>query len=518
MRDPFENALTASGLLPSLANAAEIPLVFQDKVFIDPNTIGAKDRSWPLPVHDDFNDLWYPHKYEGTPLANQQYTALGTNTGRWDNTGPSPFGTISAPPDPSDIPEMFGDTILVNGTVYPALTVTPRRYRFRVLNACNARFLNLQLYEMTGAPDGITLAPVGAEIDPNLNPVLAPTNPAGPPMYQIGTEGGFLPAPVVFNSPPRPIGYQTTASPYSTLNNVNRYSLLLAPAERADVIVDFVGQAGKTYVLYSDTPAPFPGGDIRNDYYFGMPNLTQIGGSAGPAAGFGPNTRTLMMITVVAGAQDSVSTQAWLSQIRGQLASRTAELLAPSQVGAARRKLSLNETVDTNGRLIQMMGTDVALYSIPTTPAAPFFGRFEEDPATEVVHAGATEIWEIYNNTADTHPIHFHLVNVQIVNRQPFDPSQYPNVVFTGPARVPDANEKGWKETVRMNPGEVTRVIMKFDLTTGLPFTQPTSNRTQLGLTPLTNGQIYHEYTYHCHILEHEEHDMMRPLVVIGPA
>jgi spore coat protein A len=380
-----------------------------------------------------------------------------------------------------------------------------------VLNACNARFLNLQLYEMDGSADGVTLAPVGAEFDPNFNPVLAPTNAAGPPIYQIGTEGGFLPAPVVFNSPPRPIGYQSAASPYSTQGNVNRYSLLLAPGERADVVIDFAGKAGKTYVLYSDTPAPSPGGDIRNDYYYGMSNLTTIGGSAGPAAGHGPNTRTLVQFVVSGTTQDATPTATWLSQIKTALASRVAELIAPSQVGAPKRAISLNETFDVNGRLIQMMGTNVSIHT-------GTFSRFLEDPATEVVNAGATEVWEIYNNTADTHPIHFHLVNVQIVNRQPFDQDQFPNVVFTGPARVPDANEKGWKETVRMNPGEVTRVVMRFDLPAGLPFTQPTSDRTTLGLPAPPTGKIYHEYVYHCHILEHEEHDMMRPLIVVGSA
>ena len=518
IRDPFENDLNARGVLPSLANAAEIPLVLQDKVFINPATIGAKDPSWPLPVDDDFSDLWYPHKYEGGASPEMLLSALpGTATGRWDDHGPSPFGTITPPPDPTVIPEMFGDTILVNGTVYPALSVQPRRYRFRVLNACNARFMNLQLYEM-GPGGEVTLAPVGLEIDPNGNPVLAPTNAAGPAIYQIGTEAGFLPAPVVLNSPPRPIGYQSAAAPYSTVGNVNRYNLLLAPGERADVVIDFVGKAGKTYVLYSDTPAPFPGGDIRNDYYFGMANMTSIGGSAGPAAGFGPNTRTLLQISVVSGPGDAVSTANWLTQIKTALASRAAELAPPSQVGAFKRQISLNETFDLNGRLIQMMGTNVSLYTIPATsktPAAPFFGRFLEDPTTEVVQAGATEVWEIYNNTADTHPIHFHLVNVQIVSRQPFDPDQFPNIVFTGPARLPDANEKGWKETVRMNPGEVTRVVMRFDLP-ALPFAQPTSDRATLGLPAPPTGKIYHEYVYHCHILEHEEHDMMRSLIVVG--
>ena len=115
------------------------------------------------------------------------------------------------------------------------------------------------------------------------------------------------------------------------------------------------------------------------------------------------------------------------------------------------------------------------------------------------------EIWEIANLTGDTHPIHFHLVNVQIVNRQPFKVGQYNGVPsFLGPPVPPAPNELGWKETVKMNPGEVTRVIMQFNLPSGLPFTVPAS--------PRTGGN---EYVWHCHILEHEEHDMMRPLVVL---
>jgi spore coat protein A len=90
---------------------------------------------------------------------------------------------------------------------------------------------------------------------------------------------------------------------------------------------------------------------------------------------------------------------------------------------------------------------------------------------------------------------------------------------FIGPARPPDPNEAGWKETVRVNPGEATTVIMQFKLPT-VPFTVPSSPRaagTQfpLGLPPGTTGAV-NEYVWHCHILEHEEHDMMRPLVVIG--
>jgi spore coat protein A len=99
---------------------------------------------------------------------------------------------------------------------------------------------------------------------------------------------------------------------------------------------------------------------------------------------------------------------------------------------------------------------------------------------------------------------------VQIINRQTFDPEIFDGAAhFTGPAIPPLANEAGWKETVQMYPGTVTRVIMKFDMPTvkskeGSPLALPSS--------PRTGGA---EYVWHCHILEHEEHDMMRPLVVI---
>jgi spore coat protein A len=104
--------------------------------------------------------------------------------------------------------------------------------------------------------------------------------------------------------------------------------------------------------------------------------------------------------------------------------------------------------------------------------------------------------------------MHFHLVNVQVIGSATFDDSISNILTFTPTSAFtpPDPNYRGWKETVRMNPGTVTRVIMKFDLPT-VPFAVPGSPR--LGLQ---NG---HEYVWHCHILEHEEHDMMRPLVVL---
>jgi spore coat protein A len=126
------------------------------------------------------------------------------------------------------------------------------------------------------------------------------------------------------------------------------------------------------------------------------------------------------------------------------------------------------------------------------------------DPSTENPEHDAVEVWEVYNLTGDTHPIHFHLVNVQIIQRAQFDVASPVFAPIAGTETAPDRNEAGWKETVRMNPGEVTTIIAQFTLPK-LPAAMGDP------LSPRTGG---HEYVWHCHILEHEEHDMMRPLVV----
>jgi spore coat protein A, manganese oxidase len=165
--------------------------------------------------------------------------------------------------------------------------------------------------------------------------------------------------------------------------------------------------------------------------------------------------------------------------------------------------LTLNEDFDDYGRLIQTLGTTVS--SGTNNQGLTMWGRPYTSTPTETPSAGAVEVWQLFNLTGDTHPIHFHLVNVQIIQRQMFsgDPSTGLTLI-PGTERPPDPNEMGWKETARMNPGEATTVIMQFTLPT-LPASMGNP------LSPRTGG---HEYVWHCHILEHEEHDMMRPLVV----
>jgi spore coat protein A len=445
--DDYELSLATTNNLPGPLDPRTIYLVFQDKIFVSTN-IAAKDPTWQtiMPASRP-GDLWYAHQYDAD---------------RWS------LGAGAPTPEPSVIPEFFGDTILVNGTVYPYVEVEQRQYRFRLLNACNARFLNPRLVYAAGdtSPDS-----------------TEPTNSAGPNFTQIASEGGFLPAPVLLNGPSQP-------------------RLLMAPAERADLIVDFRDvPVGSVLILYNDAPAPYPMGDDLNDYYYGRlldpPIVTPMGR--------GPNTRTLLQFRVKArtsAADPPVNLPATLTPIDPFLVAQTPGAPTAIPEGVPIRRLTLNEDFDSFGRLIQYLGTDQAPNLL--NPAA--FGRAYLDQTTELIVEGATEVWEIINLTGDAHPIHFHLVNVQILSRQQFDAVGYTGDApsYTWPATAPEPNELGFKETVRMNPGEVTRVLMKFDLPS-VPFGVP--------ISPRTGGS---EYVWHCHILEHEEHDMMRPLVVLS--
>jgi spore coat protein A, manganese oxidase len=455
IRDAFESDLRNLGLPDFAENGGrELPIIIQDKKFV-PNNILSIDPGWEGPLQA--GSLWYAHTYDP-----KLYTLRGNRRG------------IGGLPEPSCVPEFFGDTMLANGTAFPETTVEARGYRLRILNACNARFLNLQLYVDDGSPDSITLNPQ----------TLTPTNAKGPEYLEIGTEGGFLPNPVWV---PSNIPFDA-----DTISG----SLILAPAERADIIVDFSGYAGKRLILYNDAPAPFPDGDEMHDYFAGAPE-----NPATSMPGFGPNTRQIMRFNVVgASSADPALKISPSTDLTGGID----PLLVPFGVtvpppGVPVRSLTLNETFDSHGRLIQMLGTN-----IPDFNRGHRFGRAYMDSPTETPQSGDIEVWQIANLTGDTHPIHFHLVNVQIISRQPFRVMNYNGTpLYTGVARPPEANEVGWKDTVRMNPGEVTTVIMQFRLPT-VPFMVPSS--------PRTGGN---EYVWHCHILEHEEHDMMRPLVVL---
>jgi len=477
--DAVNAAYVAANKLPPITST--YPLIFQDKKFVNPST-AVTDPTWftivPQKVQA-FGSLWYEHVYDP-----KQFKLLKASK-------------YLVPPNPSCIPEFFGDTMLANGLVYPTLTVEAKRYRFFLLNACNARVLNINLFQTAAGADVVTNPKTGFAAVGTL---------VGPPIIQVGNEAGFL---VTETSHPNNLPF----NPATLTGN-----LMLAPAERADIIIDFTGKAGSEFMMYNDAPAPFPVGPPTNDYYLGNPaNPIQ------PLAGTGPDTRNLLKIKVVAGASDPQPAGLILNPalidppVLSPYVSTVppiAPLTAPA--GAFLRDLTLNEDFDGYGRLRQMIGT-----TAPALVGKGFGLEYLASP-TEQPAAGAIEVWRIFNLTADTHPIHFHLVNVQVMSRQPFKIS---SGVFvpTGIPRGPEPEEVGWKETVKMHPGEATTVVMKFDLP-AVPFVVPTSNRATTALNlalgqygmGLPPGPVYNEYVYHCHILEHEEHDMMRPLIVTG--
>ena len=396
---------------------------------------------------------------------------------------------------------------------------------------------------------------------------------AGPAWIQIGSEGGLLPAPVVI--PPTAINYEQNMRSI-TVTSVAVHGLWLGPAERADVIVDFSQFAGKTLILYNDAPTPAPANDSRLDYFTGDGDQTPIGGAPNTPPGYGPNTRTVMQVivdgtnpntvpfslpalkaafaTTAAGPGIFASTQpttivpepaynsAYNASFPPVYAPISANTLTfnpitpltfeallsqePSACGATTAPVqcaSLNHkaiqelfTLDY-GRMNATLGTELPNVNFQNQTTIPL-GYV--DPATEIIRQGDTQLWKITHNGVDSHFIHFHLFNVQVVNRVGWD----------GSLRPPDANEMGWKDTVRMNPLEDIIVALQ-PITPQLPWPIPNSVRandvtggmpTFTNLNPFSNGgattvdgptNFGWEYVWHCHILGHEENDMMRPIM-----
>jgi FtsP/CotA-like multicopper oxidase with cupredoxin domain len=342
----FVNGTDNSGANPGKAKvipATQIPLVIQDKTFV-PSVLQLtnEDPTWNVAKWGGTGNLWLPHVY----MPNQNPSdAQGVNAlGRWDYNswfyppqvgqtyGPIPnplAGTtpLEGPQDPGTpdarltsptvAPESFMDTPVVNGVAYPFLNVKRRAYRFRILNASDDRMLNLQLYyAKSNAPmwnaNG-TLNNANAGEVPMVSAAAGSGLPArwpkdgrdggvpspgatGPSMIQIGNEGGFLPAPAVL--PNTPVGYEYFRRTITALNVTNK-TLFLGPAERADVIIDFSKvPAGSKLILYNDAPAPVPAFDSRLDYYTNDGSQTSSGGAPNTAAGYGPNTRTIMQFRV----------------------------------------------------------------------------------------------------------------------------------------------------------------------------------------------------------------------------
>jgi FtsP/CotA-like multicopper oxidase with cupredoxin domain len=393
---------------------------------------------------------------------------------------------------------------------------------------------------------------------------------AGPPFIQIGTEGGLLPAPVVI--PSMPTGYEANTRSV-TITNVSVHGLWLGPAERADAIVDFSAFAGKTLILYNDAPTPAPAIDSRLDYFTGDGDQTPIGGAPNTLPGYGPNTRTIMQIVVDQTGGNSVpfslsSLSAALPGVFAQTQpvpvvpepsyppasggySATPSYALISDASLTFYPIGSNTPVTFNderkaiqelftldyGRMNATLGVELPLTNFLTQTTIPL-GYI--DPPTEVIKQGDTQFWKITHNGVDTHFIHFHMFNVQVINRMAWD----------GTKRPPDANELGWKDTVRMNPLEDILVVLQpikpitpfpvvdsyrfMDVTMPVDSNCPVLSATSTpapcsaftNIDPATNNPIQTpnklinfgwEYVWHCHILGHEESDMMRAIVFQAP-
>jgi FtsP/CotA-like multicopper oxidase with cupredoxin domain len=330
------NPAPSQKILPDIG----IPLVIQDKTFVDENTIGAQDPTWNWGtgarnpdtgkiLNANTGDLWMPHVY----MTNQNPWDIGGMNafGRWHygpwfwppttniahGPVPNPYVGPGEPPMIPGVPsnsmgmESFMDTPVVNGMAYPYLNVEPKVYRFRILNAADDRFFNLQLYvaddsvttedgrsntevKMVPASNCLAGTPANWPTDGRAGGVPDPTT-VGPSFIQIGNEGGFLPAPVYL--PNQPINWNMDQTNFD-FGNVNQGTLILGTAERADVLIDFSAYKDKILIMYNDAPAPFPAIDPRYDYYTGHPDLTDTGGAPTTQVGYGPNTRTIMQFRV----------------------------------------------------------------------------------------------------------------------------------------------------------------------------------------------------------------------------
>jgi FtsP/CotA-like multicopper oxidase with cupredoxin domain len=421
---------------------------------------------------------------------------------------------------------------------------------------------------------------------------------AGPNWIQIGTEGGFLPAPVEI--PAGPITWNTNPTSFN-FGTVNGGSLILGTAERADVIVDFSQFAGQTLILYNDAPAAFPAPDPRLDYYTNDQDQQDGGGAPTTPPGKGPNTRTIMQIRVGT-TVTTPTTDVTLANLqtvfaktalkRGVFEASQEQIIIPQAAynsaynatyptAASQQYIQINKETftfqpinengqlqaavtlpmerkaahdemggvyDTQyGRMSGMLGLEMPPSVVNTSHFAAYgysspptdLIKASDVTANPVVTLGdGTQIWRIIHNGVDTHTIHTHLFNAQIINRVGWDGAMLP----------PDANELGFKDTYRMNPLEVLFIAMRPALPTAaqIPFldqvpnsvrlidpTMPEGevlaepppmgwfdpfNGTQI-TTPILNHYVNYgwEYVWHCHILAHEEMDMMHSMVFAVP-
>jgi FtsP/CotA-like multicopper oxidase with cupredoxin domain len=424
-----------------------------------PDDTFMHDRTYVYDNDQDAAGLWYHDQAHGMTRLNvyaglagaylvRDIAVTGIDTGRGDYLPPPPYeiplilqdrsltrdGALSYPTGWH--PEYFGDTAVVNGTAFPFLPVARGVYRFRLLNGSNARFYRL----------GLTLRPSGRTMG----------------FLQIGTDGGLLNAPVPLTG------------------------LLVAPGERADLLVDFRDlPAGSIVELTNSAPTPYPAGP-------------------GPGHPGGPALGGIMQFLVTSGSGWGPSRNLPLEQIRLRPITPVRRL-EKAAASAKVRSHSLLETVNLVGQ--------------PTMLTLDNRTSGSEDYRSRPVSPDTVEVWEFANTTRQTQPIHLHLVQFQVLNRQPFDAAAYlkaygvattmllpdmppypapsPTPYLNGKVRRPAANEMGWKDTVQAPPGMVTRIVVPFGRRA---VDEPVAARN------VHSG----DYVWLSQILEHQDNDMVQ--------
>ncbi len=448
------------------------------------------------------------------------------------------------PEHPYWVPEFLGDVVVVNGKAWPYKNVAPQRYTFVFLNGSNARTYNMALVD-----------PVSGNF--------------GPPLWVIGTDGGYLDKPVKID-------------PAAAANN----KLTIMSGERYTVIIDFagyqagvVGPNGKTYSgkwqIKNNAKSPYPAGAAPQGNTLGRLIEFRVVGTAVADTSFNPATATSVRPTPMV-----------------RLANPTTGTLAAGVTAQKRRQLTLNEVMGMaqnaidpvtglmtaypggpleilvnntkwTGKQITGVQNMNGMLMYTEAPRAEFtLDGTGLNYLSEVPAEGETEIWEIINLTADAHPIHLHLVQFQLLNRQAIDVNKYnaayaaafpgggydpmtglpyapgvfipgfgpPMNYYTGNANAlggnPDINalnarkqslylqgmatlplpqETGWKDTIMALPGQVTRLVVRW-----APTSVPAGTIPALATFPFdpNGGQ---GYVWHCHIIDHEDNEMMRP-------
>ena len=412
-----------------------------------------------------------------------------------------------APPNPELhpfwTPEFVGDMFVVNGKSWPYLSVAPRRYRFRMLDGCNARWLNMWL---ANAADGTP----------------------GPIITVVGAEGGLLANPVDLD-PAAAVGG----------------TLLIGPGQRADVVIDFSGYpAGTTFTLMNDAGAPYPGGDpVVAGLTDRIMQFVVNGEMVSAAAPANPGTDKSALLNNLTNLRP-VNPLVKLTDFNGNL--------APGVTADVKRQIILNEVMGNGGPAAVLVNNTYfdVLLAIPGDPSAA-------GGPTEFPVEGTTEIIEIANVSADAHPLHVHLLQWQLVSRQliddvgylqeyakvwaanangkpnfpagmpypggagsplPYNALNADNAVGGNPAFSPfltpgiipaQPEEMGWKDNVTVLPGMVSTFVVRI-----APTDRPIGAAPDQLLFPF-DPSFGPGYVWHCHVIDHEDMSMMRPLEIL---